>query len=209
MNRQSQWLFEAPPVSEATYYTNPHANPEYYNPELEFEFSQSYCPPAQSSETISGFEAHKTSIPPGEQNKIYRIARNILGHFLPGCRPDRIVRLCLIGHADKDLQRGRDFEARISIARVFEVDKALDKAIVHLFKSDPKFKAIRGIEVDILRIARAAEGSIVQNPKNEQERKQNRRVEIFLKSISRNDNCCGTSRSLAQSKKIYASNLRR
>jgi hypothetical protein len=38
MNRQSQWLFEAPPVLEATHYTNPYANPEYYNPELEDEW---------------------------------------------------------------------------------------------------------------------------------------------------------------------------
>lgn len=29
MNKQSQWLFEAPFPSEATYYSNPYPNPEY------------------------------------------------------------------------------------------------------------------------------------------------------------------------------------
>lgn len=36
MNRQSQWLFEAPFVLESDRYTNPYTNPEYYgNPEWE------------------------------------------------------------------------------------------------------------------------------------------------------------------------------
>jgi hypothetical protein len=35
MNRQSQWLFEAPPALNATYPNNYSASPEYYSPELE------------------------------------------------------------------------------------------------------------------------------------------------------------------------------
>jgi hypothetical protein len=39
MNRQSQWLFEAPFVSESDRYTNPYTNPDYYsNSEWEAEW---------------------------------------------------------------------------------------------------------------------------------------------------------------------------
>lgn len=34
MNRQSQWLFEAPVASEATLYTNPYSDPEWDSPPL-------------------------------------------------------------------------------------------------------------------------------------------------------------------------------
>jgi hypothetical protein len=210
MNRQSQWLFERPSASEATYYTNPYTNPEYYNPELEFEYRQSYCPPAQSSEIISGFGAYLSSIPVGEQGKIERSARNIVNSFLPGCRPDQLVRVCLIGHADKDIKRGIDFEAKISFERALEVDKALSKAIFRLLKSDPKLRPVIPLfRYEVLRIGQGAGALVVQNPKNEQERKQNRRVQIVIKSVSRNETCCGIPRSLAQTKQIYASILNR
>ncbi|MEH1823744.1 MAG: hypothetical protein V7L22_00005 [Nostoc sp.] len=41
MNKQSQWLFEAPPVLEATHYSNPHANPELEH-EWELQETNSY-----------------------------------------------------------------------------------------------------------------------------------------------------------------------
>jgi outer membrane protein OmpA-like peptidoglycan-associated protein len=47
MNRQSPWLFEAPITSEATLYTNPYSNPEYYSNsewEAERESKPPLCP---------------------------------------------------------------------------------------------------------------------------------------------------------------------
>lgn len=211
MNRQNQWLFEAPPALETTHFTNFNITPEYYDPELEFEFGQPVCPTAQSSETISGFGPLQSSIPAGEQGKVDRIASNIVNSFFPNCRPNQHVRVCLIGHADKDPQRGRDFEAKISFARALEVDKALDKAIIRLIKGDPpKFQPIAPlIGLEVLRIGQGADILIVQKPRNEQERKHNRRVKIFLKSILQHENCCSAPRSIAQSKRIYASILKR
>jgi hypothetical protein len=51
MNRQSQWLFEAPFASETDHHTNPYTNSEYYrNSEWEAEWEvESLCPGASIS----------------------------------------------------------------------------------------------------------------------------------------------------------------
>ena len=83
MNRQSQWLFEAPFTSEATLYTNPYSNREweaewelqglspYALGEEEWEQEAGYPPRGQTiRETVSGFSRYSNAIPPQERAKI-------------------------------------------------------------------------------------------------------------------------------------------
>lgn len=65
MNGRTQWLFEALPILGATYYTNPYANPEYYNPrEAEWELQErvNYSSPLGEAEICSSYK-------PGEIEK--------------------------------------------------------------------------------------------------------------------------------------------
>ena len=136
------------------------------------EREQALACPGPSSQTVSGFPRYQNSVrslPPVEQQKIRSIARLISQSFQPGCPPIRTVRL--VGHADRDVQRGAVFEKRISAERALAVQQALKQLI-----SNPAISS---------RIAWDAGGVgatslVVPNPRNEAERARNRRVEIWL-----------------------------
>lgn len=186
MNKQSQWLFEVPPTLEAKLQSNPYTNPEYFNPkwedewelqeansyglgEEEWEQSSSSSSGRQTiRETISGFSRYSNAIPPQERGKIARIAQMIVQSYRLR-QPIRTVRL--VGHADRDVQRGAGFEKKISGDRALTVQKALIVAI-----KDPSIVS----QISWQRVSAAASRLIVKNPKTEGDRLRNRRVDIFL-----------------------------
>jgi len=123
-------------------------------------------------ETISRFTRHQDatkSLPPQEQQKIDRMARFIIQSFKLDAQPIRTVRL--IGHADRDLQMGSQFEYKISERRASTLQNALIKAI-----DNPAITS----QITWQKSAVGATQLVVQNPRTEEERLQNRRVEIFL-----------------------------
>ena len=182
MNGRTQWLFEAPASLE----TDPYTHPEYYSlpewkAEWELQESDPYGlgedeweqPPSSSPrgqtirETVSGFSRYSNAIPSQERAKISRIAQLIVQSY-KSSQPIRTVRL--VGHADRDIQRGAGFEKKISGDRALEVQKALIKAI-----NNPQISS----RVQWQRDPVGASQLIVQNPTTEQDRLQNRRVEMI------------------------------
>jgi Trypsin len=140
-----------------------------------FEVPGSLSCPSESRYTASGFPRyHNTvrSLPPAEQSKIAAVARLIAASFRPGCRPIRAVRL--VGHADRDLQRGPVFEKQISEARAARVQLALKKLIGHPTIVSRIVWQPAGIGATAL---------VLRNPRTEEERARNRRVDIFLSTV--------------------------
>jgi hypothetical protein len=132
---------------------------------------QAVACPRPSRQTVSGFPRHSntiSSLPGAEQEKIRASALLIRGSFQAGCQP--ILNVGLVGHADRDLQRGPDFEKRISVERAFSVRRALEG-----FIANPAIVARITWQVTGV----GASALIVPSPKTEQERARNRRVEIF------------------------------
>jgi outer membrane protein OmpA-like peptidoglycan-associated protein len=130
--------------------------------------------PNPARQIVSGFPRHANtvnSLPGAEQEKIRTTARLVLRSFQPGCQP--ILTVSLLGHADRDLQRGPAFEKRISEERAAAIQQALQSSI-----NNPIVSRIRW------QVMGAGAGSlIVPNAKTERERARNRRVEIFLGPI--------------------------
>jgi outer membrane protein OmpA-like peptidoglycan-associated protein len=196
VNKQNQWLFEALPVAESASHSS---NQEYYsNPEWggewELQKSNPYGlgeeewerSPIQSvRETISGFSRYSNVIPPQERAKIARIAQMIVQSHRSG-QPIRTVRL--VGHADRDVQRGASFEKKISGDRAQSVKQALIDVINIQSNHITQISAIRsrGTTSAIASLihwqieADGANQLVVHNPKTEQERVRNRRVQIIV-----------------------------
>lgn len=148
--------------------------------------------PLPRRETVSRFARYQNtvgSLPPPEQQKLRSIAILIRESFRPGCRRIRTVRL--IGHADRDIQRGPAFESRISIERARGVEQALKRLIGSPAISSHINWQSRGV---------GASSLVVSNPRNEQERARNRRVEILLSRGAPNswDHAVEENRRLAQ-----------
>lgn len=189
MNRQSQWLFEAPPTGEVIPYASPahYSYPEsvtewglqegshYSYPLGEEEWEQaSSCPLNKYNLAIwvSRFARYGNtiqSLPKDEQARIGQVARHIIRSYGSGCQPIRTIRL--IGHADRDQQRGPAFERKISGDRVRVVQEALIRAI-----NNPKISQ----QITWQRISAGASQLVVQHPTTEKDRARNRRVEVFL-----------------------------
>jgi hypothetical protein len=129
-----------------------------------------YCPsPARL--TIRGYPRYQNtvaSLPAPEQVKLRQLARAVVGSFQNGCSPVRVI--FITGHADRDVQRGRDFENRVSRARAHQTMRALIA-----FINDT------AIASRIMWRARGAGSSqlAVPNPRTEIDRRLNRRVDIL------------------------------
>jgi outer membrane protein OmpA-like peptidoglycan-associated protein/pimeloyl-ACP methyl ester carboxylesterase len=184
MNKQSQWLFEAPLTPTANHY--PCANSEYFNTEWETEWELQEASPYVLSkeeweqslassphgqtirETISGFSRHSNAIPHQERAKIVRIAQLIVQSYRSG-QPIRTVRL--VGHADRDVKRGASFEKKISGDRALEVKKQLINSI-----RSPTIASRVSWQIKAL----GSTQLVVPNPKTENDRRRNRRVDIIF-----------------------------
>jgi outer membrane protein OmpA-like peptidoglycan-associated protein len=181
MQKQSHWLFESPSVLDVT--PKPYTS-EYFNSglstEWEFHEASSYAleeeeweqsPSGRTiRETISGFSRYSNTIPPQERAKIARIAQMIVQSYSSG-QPIRTVRL--VGHADRDVQRGASFEKKISGDRALAVQKTLIAAI-----KNPLIAS----QISWQRVSAGASQLIVRNPRAEGDRLRNRRVRIVLYS---------------------------
>lgn len=166
---ESQWLFEVPFTSEATSYTNPEWEAEWELQDANPSVSSSSRKQA-IRETVSGFSRYSNAIPPHESAKILRLAQLIVQSHRSS-QPIRTIRL--LGHADRDIQRGANFEKKISGDRALAVKKAL---IQLMDKQRPNISVqIRWQVVPV-----GASQLVVKLPKNESDRKLNRRVEIFV-----------------------------
>jgi hypothetical protein len=109
------------------------------------------------------------TLPPEERMKIEQVARRIRASLRPGCAAVRTVRL--VGHADRDAQRGPAFERRISGERAVQVKQALIRAI--------RNPGLAG-RIDWQTVAAGATRVLVPFPATEMDRALNRRVEITL-----------------------------
>jgi outer membrane protein OmpA-like peptidoglycan-associated protein/V8-like Glu-specific endopeptidase len=140
--------------------------------ESEEEWEQSPDCSGPARETVSGFSRYSNSVaalPPSEQAKLRNIASLIVRSFRPACRAIRIVRL--VGHADRDWQRGPAFENRISVQRAGAVQQALQQLINNRTVSSRIAWRPSGVGASRL---------VVLNPTSEKQRAINRRVEVYL-----------------------------
>jgi len=143
------------------------------------EFELARCPPVES-ETVGRFPRYQrsvTALPSNERQKIAALARRIVASHAPGCKP--VTGATLLGHADRDRQRGPKFEKIISIERGIAVKKALGEAISAIAGANiagPRSAAISAIE---WRVGGAgATRLIVPAAATEEQRARNRRVDL-------------------------------
>jgi outer membrane protein OmpA-like peptidoglycan-associated protein len=136
--------------------------------EEEWEQSPVRCP-APTRETVSGFSRYSNAVPAKERAKVTSMASLLVRSFRPGCKPIRTVRL--VGHADRDVQRGPAFERRISAERALAVQQPLKQLLNNPLVASRIAWQASGI---------GATSLVVPNPRTEAERARNRRVEIWL-----------------------------
>jgi hypothetical protein len=156
--------------------------------EEELRLASARCP-VPSRDVISGFPRYHRafhSLPPGERAKIVQLAARVIRSFAPGCQP--ITQILFVGHADRDLQRGPDFEYRISFERALRVRNALAGLIYS--RGTTRRRAPSPYSIKWLHRAAGANRLLVRNAATEQQRARNRRVEIFVGSE-------GTARELS------------
>ncbi|HVN20431.1 MAG TPA: hypothetical protein VMU05_16725 [Dongiaceae bacterium] len=149
-------------------------------------------PTVQPDFRITGFSEYEDrfgTLPQEQQNIIDRLAERIVqsqSEFTP------IVAFVITGHADKDLRADNpfrrpgetreEFEMRISKARASRARDALlrkiralawgnSSSVLAQILNDPKRSRIVGM---------GATDRLAENPRNESDRKLNRRVEIYL-----------------------------
>lgn len=128
-------------------------------------------PPPDAPYTVEGFGRYQEgvgSLPPTDRRKIALIARRIVDASRRGS-PVRVVRL--VGHADRDLQRGAAFERKVSGERALRVQGALVDAI-----NDRALSS----RISWQPVAAGATRPVVVRPTSEQERRRNRRVEVVI-----------------------------
>jgi len=155
-----QWLFEIPSDSKPVPAQELYSHSEY---DRHFEGKTSPDNPI-----IKGFSRYSNAVPPQEEVKITKLAQLIVSSHRSR-QPIQIIRI--VGHADQDIQRGINFERKISGDRALEVQKALIKAI-----NNPRITA----RIQWQREAAGASQLVIRNPTAEPARQHNRRVEIKL-----------------------------
>lgn len=140
-----------------------------------------HCP-GPTRQTVVGFARYHSavrSLPLREQQTITAAARLIVRSFETGCKP--ILDVLLLGHADRDVQRGPAYERSISVERARAVRQALSVAVTglgqrtRLAPGAPPLSAIRWQHAGI-----GAAQPANQHARTEQERARNRRVDIIL-----------------------------
>jgi outer membrane protein OmpA-like peptidoglycan-associated protein len=147
------------------------------------EFGSARCPPLDT-ETVGRFPRYQRSIgalPLKERQKIAALARRIVASHTPGCKP--VVGISLLGHADRDPRRGPGFEKNISVERAVAVKKALNEAISGI--AGGPLAGLRSSAISAIdwRVGGAgATRPVVPAAVSEDQRVQNRRVEVFLRT---------------------------
>jgi hypothetical protein len=127
--------------------------------------------------TVLGYAEHHDKVPPGELAKLRKLADRIVDSQFTNAP---ITAVQIVGHADHDLRvtgkAREESERKHSVGRADEV-KAL---LLQLVK---KLRPRSQRALDTVMFKQSGVGAThikILNPRNEQERKINRRVEIFI-----------------------------
>lgn len=139
-------------------------------PLAEAEWEQPLACPSPTRITISGYPRYQNtvaSLPANEQSKLRQLAQAIVGSFRSEHNPVRIV--FITGHADRDVQGGREFENRVSRDRALQTMRALKALINNEAIASRIIWKYRGV---------GSSQSAVPSPKTERDRRLNRRVDI-------------------------------
>lgn len=140
--------------------------------EAEWEGAGGQACPGPGRVTVRGFSRYRedvASLPDKERRNVEQIAGLIVGSYQAGCSP--VVQVDLVGHADRDVQRGRAFEDEISTRRALSLQRALRQLINKREISSRIVWQARGL---------GARRMVATNARSEAERALNRRVEVAL-----------------------------
>lgn len=182
---EAQWQFDES-AGEAKYFDDEERDAqeasEAYAPEYESEAAPTA---ALKQATVGGFGRYRSesaALPPPERAKLTELARFVLASFGPGRTPVRTI--ALLGHADRDVARGADFENVMSRERALGVQTALAGEIDRLSAAHaptdppwPPYSARLHWSV----AGAGASRLLVSAPRTEAERARNRRVDIELR----------------------------
>jgi hypothetical protein len=174
MNKQGQWLFEAPFNSEAVR-SSPLRNYRFRQRRSMFgQTLGSDCPPTSLNLTpwkVYGWDRYRTSVkdlPTSQQDIIKKIGDIIIRSFKPGCQ--KVLKVQIYGHADHDTPRSLTNEQKKSEGRAQATRSFLQGYVGGVIASQIDWSDTRGLGAI----------NIQSPPTTEENRKKNRRVEIVL-----------------------------
>lgn len=177
MNKQSQWLFEAPPLQSTRHRMIPSHHLRRQALYGAGMAPASICPPfGQTLPWIimgwSQYRQRVEELPQSQQDVVRAIGDAIISSFRPKCSPVREVRIQ--GHADYDTPRNLDREQRMSKGRAQQVTNWLKNYVTSMVGAE---KANQIVWVPPVGFGAAR---LKAPPTKESNRSQNRRVEVFV-----------------------------
>jgi hypothetical protein len=127
--------------------------------------------------TVFGYSEHHDKVPANEAEKLRKLAERIVNSYETNAP---IIAVQIVGHADRDLRvtgkAREDSERNHSVGRANEVQDLLLQLIKNL-----RPRSQRALNSVMFKHSGVGATQLkILNPGNEQERKLNRRVEIFL-----------------------------
>jgi outer membrane protein OmpA-like peptidoglycan-associated protein len=151
-----------------------------YTPDADEVAPKARCP-ADTQYTIVGFDRYSDDtwkLGDVQHQKFLRIVDEIAASVVPPAKP--ISRIVVIGHADLDTAREKQepgFLQLISEKRAMNIYERMCCKLADKLKDDPS----RLLAIEWVIAGRGARMLAIRNPRTEEERKCNRRVEIILK----------------------------
>ena len=129
-----------------------------------------------TSLTISDFPRYATALNDSQRNELRRFARALVGATLAGARTS----VNITGHADFD-SKGRDFELSVSQERARGAEAALKSLVMEeAAKVGLSANALGAISYQTVGVG--TRNPLFSNPRSEEERRGNRRVEFTWSS---------------------------
>jgi hypothetical protein len=131
---------------------------------------------AQVVVTVSDYPRHATTLSQTQQDSVRQFARAIVGALIAG----QDVNVSVHGHADFDAL-GRDFELKVSRERA---ENALNLLRQLITEEGATLPPARLQSVQILAVGNGTLKPVFPRPKNESERKANRRVDFITTVVA-------------------------
>jgi hypothetical protein len=133
----------------------------------------------QPDEIVFGYSTHHDAVPAEEEEKLRRLAERIVNSYDTNAP---IVVVTIVGHADKELSVTGDAARRLSEEKHSKVRAAeVRERLINLIKRlRPKGQTALDRTMFAPPSGVGATRLIIANPRTEQDRRRNRRVEIFL-----------------------------